>query len=83
MRRPVTIRQSMWNDVAAYARAQGQSDPKVVNLLLAQAQKKGGLRIVETILYLAKMFAGDDAVSSAHIVAAITDMGLMPQGGAA
>lgn len=69
-------------DVAAFLSATDLDTPEVVEVLHHVARRPGGLRNVEQVIWDARIFAGEGALTPAHVRAAIIDLGLEPKGGA-
>lgn len=80
LRRPVVVRHPAAADVEALARAGGLHDRGAIALLGPLARRKGGLRNVENVLCVARLFAGDGPITPAHVRGAIVDMKLAPKG---
>ena len=81
MRRPVVVRSSPPEDVAALAAAVGIEDDAILRALRSVAKRDGALRNVENVLRVAALFAEGGAVRREHVHAAIVDMKLAPAGG--
>ena len=79
--RPVVIESVTTADVQAIASGTGFAMPDAISMLTAVARQKGGLRNVENVLRLARLFAGNGRPELAHLKAAILDMKLAPKGG--
>ena len=58
-------------DVAAYLSDTKVDTPEIVEVLYQIARRSGGLRIVKRVIDAAQGFAGEGALTSAHIRAAI------------
>ena len=67
-------------DVAAYLSDSELDTPEIVEVLYQVARRTGGLRMVKRVIDAAQGFAGDGALTSAHIRAAIIDNNLEPKG---
>ncbi len=80
MRRPVIIPGVEPADVLAKEHAEGIAGANANKLLTAAARLKGGLRNVENVARMAKLFAADGTVTAGHIRAALIDLKLVPKG---
>ncbi|WP_281825592.1 AAA family ATPase [Jannaschia rubra] len=83
MVRPVIIERSTPGDVAALASSYGITDAVTIKGLTGIARKAGTLRNVGNVLRMARLFAGDEPVASAHVAAAALDLKFIWKGGAA
>lgn len=81
--RPVVIDKATEEDVAALAASYGILDGLEVRVLGAIARKGGALRNVTAVLDMARIFAGDEALTGEHVRIAMMDLKLDPKGGAA
>ena len=80
MRRPVVLRRANPKDVHAIAKTEGFHDPSALRALEGVARHRGGLRNVENVMRVARMFAAGAAPNLTHLKAAIMDMKLAPVG---
>jgi hypothetical protein len=80
MVRPVLVAGVSEPDVSALATEYGYSDALAVKALHAVACRAGGLRNVQNVLRLAKLFAGAAPPDLGHLKAAIIDMKLGMEG---
>lgn len=67
-------------DVGAYLSDSELDTPEIIEVLYQIARRTGGLRMVERVIDAAQGFAGDGALTSAHIRAANIDNNLEPKG---
>lgn len=67
-------------DVVAFLSDTDLDTPEVVEVLHHVARRPGGLRNVEQVIWNARKFAGQGAVTPAHVRAAIIDLGLESKG---
>ena len=68
-------------DVAAFLSDTDLDTAELIEVFHHVARKPGGLRNVEQVIWSASSFAGQQALTSSHVLAAIYDLGLEPKGG--
>lgn len=79
--RPVVVRQVSRADVAAIVEGTAFADARSIDALHAIARMRGGLRNVENVTRIARLFSGDAQPGHEHLKAAIIDMKLSTKGG--
>lgn len=76
--RPIIIKSVPKGDVAAFSASRGIDDPKIVDVLYQVSRHCGGLGTVSGAVHHARLLAGGNQPSPAHIIAALEDLKLIP-----
>ena len=82
MQRKVVVREVCREDAAAIVSGTSFDMAPSIDALHAIARLRGGLRNVENVLRMARLFAGNARPKVERLKAAIADMKLGPKGGA-
>lgn len=80
MRRRVVIRTVSQRDVGAFTAAHGLDDTKLNNVLHQVARRGGGIGDIANAVDHARLMAGEHDLSIGHVMAALADLKLLPEG---